>query len=119
MAAGLGAAAEPAFDFNLREARARAAEQPSPSGRPVAFAPRAQPAWSLSGAFSRGGGGANGSGASFSAQWRLPWLFPRLSDYQIGDEWGKKPVTAQSLAAGGAVFERAAKATAHYGGATA
>lgn len=40
-------------------------------------------------------------------------------DYQLGDEWGKKPVTAASAAAAGPVFERAAKATARYGGATA
>jgi len=40
-------------------------------------------------------------------------------DYQLGDEWGKKPVTAASAGAESPVFRRAAKATAHYGGATA
>lgn len=40
-------------------------------------------------------------------------------DYQLGDEWGKKVVTAESLAKESAVFARAAKATARFGGATA
>jgi hypothetical protein len=38
--------------------------------------------------------------------------------YQIGDEWGKKQVTADSLAHATAAFRRAAMATAHAGGAT-
>ena len=40
-------------------------------------------------------------------------------DYQLGDEWGKKPVTAGSLGKESSVFQRAAKATANYGGGTA
>ncbi|MBI5623810.1 MAG: trypsin-like peptidase domain-containing protein [Elusimicrobia bacterium] len=40
-------------------------------------------------------------------------------DYQLGDEWGKKPVTAASMAGESLVFQRAAKATARYGSATA
>lgn len=38
--------------------------------------------------------------------------------YRIGDEWGKKPVTADALGREDAVFQRAAKAAAAYGGAT-
>ncbi len=40
-------------------------------------------------------------------------------DYQIGDEWGKKPVTEQELAQESDVYVRAATATASYGGGTA
>lgn len=40
-------------------------------------------------------------------------------EYQIGDEWGKKAVTPGSLARESAVFQRAAKATAHFGAGTA
>jgi len=42
-----------------------------------------------------------------------------ISDYQLGDSWGKAPVTAASAAAGSPVFRRAAEATARFGGATA
>ena len=39
--------------------------------------------------------------------------------YQIGDEWGKKPVTAESLNRETPAFQRAARATAKMGGGTA
>ena len=39
-------------------------------------------------------------------------------DYQLGDEWGKKEITPQSLEQESAEFQRAAKATAKAGGAT-
>ena len=39
--------------------------------------------------------------------------------YQIGDEWGKKPVTAERLQSESPAFRRAALATARMGGATA
>lgn len=38
--------------------------------------------------------------------------------YRIGDEWGKRPVTAESLAGSRPAFRRAALATARVGGAT-
>lgn len=41
------------------------------------------------------------------------------NQYQIGDEWGKKPVNASDLATATPVFVRAAQATARYGGGTA
>ena len=44
---------------------------------------------------------------------------PGTQDYRIGDEWGKMPVTKDALQSGSAVFQRAAKATAYYGSATA
>jgi hypothetical protein len=40
-------------------------------------------------------------------------------DYQIGDEWGKKAVSAEGLSHETKAFQRAAKATARMGGATA
>lgn len=40
-------------------------------------------------------------------------------DYQIGNEWGKKPVTAAQLSSSSPEFVRAATATASYGGGTA
>jgi hypothetical protein len=94
-------AEEPHFRFDWNAARQQAAAAPAPA---AALLP-GQP-------FFR----------SLAGQHKTPWwrrLFTTLSDYQIGDEWGKKPVTAASAAAGGAVFARAAKATAAYGGATA
>lgn len=39
-------------------------------------------------------------------------------DYRIGDEWGKRPVTAESLKGARPAFRRAALATARVGGAT-
>jgi hypothetical protein len=44
---------------------------------------------------------------------------PSISDYQIGSEWGKKPVLAGELDRESAAFSRAARATAKYGGGTA
>jgi hypothetical protein len=41
-----------------------------------------------------------------------------VADYQIGDEFGKKPVTEASLASATDAFRRAARATAMVGGAT-
>src|SRR5262245_45287287 len=38
--------------------------------------------------------------------------------YRIGDEWGKKPVTAEVLRAATPAFRRAAQATARVGGGT-
>jgi len=40
-------------------------------------------------------------------------------DYQIGNEWGKKPVTTAQLSSATPEFVRAATATASYGGGTA
>lgn len=107
---------EPSFQFDLNQARRAAAAQPSPSGAPAAGQPRS---WSLSGEQRAGDvfSTLNDAARSPWSGWRRLW--PQLSDYQIGDEWGKKPVTAAALAAGGPIFERAAKATARYGGATA
>lgn len=113
-------AEEPVYRFDWSQARKTAAQAPSPAGAPAAGQPRF---WSLS-----GDQRASGEESAFSIMneaTRSPWsrmwrrFFPQLSDYQIGDEWGKKAVTAQAMAAGGAVFQRAAKATAAYGGATA
>ena len=42
-----------------------------------------------------------------------------FTDYQIGNEWGKKPVSRDSLRGRNEAFSRTALATAHYGGATA
>ncbi len=42
----------------------------------------------------------------------------RSATYQIGDEWGKKPVTPAVLSAESPVFVRAARATAKAGGGT-
>jgi hypothetical protein len=39
-------------------------------------------------------------------------------DYRLGDEWGKRPVTAENLAKESLPFQRAAYATARVGGAT-
>jgi hypothetical protein len=39
--------------------------------------------------------------------------------YQLGDQWGKAPVTPESLSKESAVFQRAAKATTRFGGGTA
>src|SRR5262249_25491208 len=49
----------------------------------------------------------------------LPAVPGDVHDYQMGDEWGKKPVTNASLSGQSAAFIRAAKATARYGGGTA
>jgi hypothetical protein len=43
-------------------------------------------------------------------------LFTGVKDYQIGDEWGKKEVTADVLSHETAQFKRMATATANYGG---
>ena len=46
-------------------------------------------------------------------------LSPFLNDtYRIGDEWGKKPVTIETLKTASEAFKRAAFATAKVGGAT-
>lgn len=42
-----------------------------------------------------------------------------VADYQIGDEWGKKPVTDADIAAGDLVFVRSVSATAFFNTATA
>jgi len=108
-------AEEPAYRFDWTSARQAAANAPSPAGRPAAGAPQS---WSLSGEQRAGDRPfSTESGWPSWSSWHR--LFPRLRDYQIGDEWGKKPVTADMLASAGPVFERAAKATARYGGATA
>jgi hypothetical protein len=41
-----------------------------------------------------------------------------VADYKIGDEFGKRPVTATTLGSATAAFRRAARATARVGGAT-
>lgn len=47
-----------------------------------------------------------------------PMMFG-VSDYQIGSEWGKEEVTRESLDSEDAIFRRAARATARFGGGTA
>jgi hypothetical protein len=42
-----------------------------------------------------------------------------ISDYQIGSEWGKKPVTEEILKSESEVFKKAAARTAAFGGGTA
>lgn len=44
--------------------------------------------------------------------------FSGSNDYRLGDEWGKKPVTLESLKSESETFKRAALATARTGGAT-
>lgn len=51
----------------------------------------------------------------FDRQWRDV----RNKTYQIGDDWGKKPVTEAVLNSETPAFQRAARATARAGGATA
>lgn len=46
------------------------------------------------------------------------WSVEFANKYQLGDEWGKKAVTQDTLASAGPVFQRAARATAKVGGAT-
>lgn len=46
-------------------------------------------------------------------------LLGEVTDYQIGDEWGKKPVTRDELGQKSPAFARAAAATARFGGGTA
>lgn len=41
-----------------------------------------------------------------------------VDDYRLGDEWGKRPVTSESLSKETLAFQRAALATARVGGAT-
>jgi hypothetical protein len=52
------------------------------------------------------------------AELKLPF-FADTDDYQIGAEWGKKEVNLQNLSQHTDVFQRAARATARYGGGTA
>jgi len=58
------------------------------------------------------------TGSDIPGKWKRNWLFVWDDTYRIGDEWGKKPVTAEQLKKESAGFVRAAQATGRVGGGT-
>ena len=114
------APAEDLFGVDFAVLKDQAARTPDPKAGPAGGAQAQRPVRSLSGLFRSQQVETGYLPDSFRRRRRAGCnLNAAVDDYRIGDEFGKKPVTAGGLGGTSPVFQRAAKATAAYGGGTA